>query len=99
MEGEASAVVQEEESGAWFYVAKVGWEILAKGFLVDGADAEFVSDTVFRTHQFCIRAVSQLISLLGNFCSGLSINLCRKLVRYILLICNLVKWQLTVAFL
>ena len=27
MQGEAFAIVEEEESGAWFYVAKVGGEI------------------------------------------------------------------------
>ena len=58
MEGEASAVVLEEESGAWFYVAKVGGEILAKGFLVDGTDAEFVADAVFCSHQLCVGAVA-----------------------------------------
>ena len=52
MQGEAFAVVQEEESGAWLYVAKVGGEILTKSFLVDRADAELVADAVFGAHEF-----------------------------------------------
>ena len=60
---------------------------------MDRAYAEFVSDAVFRAHQFCVRAVSQLISLLGNVSSGFFIDMCRKLVCDILLIGNLVKWR------
>ena len=76
---------------------------------MDRADAEFVSDAVFRAHQFCVRAVSQLIGLgglmslgilesqLGNVSSGFFIDMCRKLVCDILLIGNLVKWRRIVA--
>ena len=60
---------------------------------MDRAYAEFVSDAVFRAHQFCVRAVSQLISQLGNVSSGFFIDMCRKLVCDILLIGNLVKWK------
>ena len=64
---------------------------------MDRADAELVSDAVFRAHQFCVRAVSQLISLFGNVSSGFFIDMCRKLVCDILLIGNLVKWRMVVA--
>ena len=105
MKGEFLTVVQKEEWGACFYVAEASREVLAVFFLVDRAYAEFVSDAVFRAHQFCVRAVSQLISLgglmslgilksqLGNVSSGFFIDMCRKLVCDILLIGNLVKWR------
>ena len=105
MKGEFLTVVQKEEWGACFYVAEASREVLAVFFLVDRAYAEFVSDAVFRAHQFCVRAVSQLISLgdlmslgilksqLGNVSSGFFIDVCRKLVCDILLIGNLVKWR------
>ena len=60
---------------------------------MDRAYAEFVADAVFCAHQFCVRAVSQLISLFGNVSSGFFIDACRKLVCDILLIGNLVKWK------
>ena len=86
MQGEASAVVEEEESGAWLYVSKVGGEIWREGFLVDRADAEFIFDAVARAHEFCPRTMGELKSLFSYWGSRLCVNLLGESIRHVLFV-------------
>ena len=97
MQGEAFAVVQEEESGAWLYVAKVGGEILTKSFLVDRTDAELVADAVFGAHEFGASLMCQLICLVNGRGTCKAVDFFGKSVCDILLVCDLSIWNRSVA--
>ena len=51
MQSQALPVVQKEQGSVWLYALE-----RARGVpVMDGADAEFVADAVFRAHEFCSR--------------------------------------------
>ena len=63
MKCETTAVVEQEER----------FQIL--GSMVFRTDAQFVSDAVSGSHQFCIRCMRQFVSIFYVLCSGSFIQL------------------------
>jgi hypothetical protein len=84
MQGEASAVVQQEQLRIWSNIAEAGREILAVSFLMDRADAKFMADAVFGAHEFGTLCMFQFIGLTCRCHSCIAIGHFRKAVGDIL---------------